>query len=148
MTKKIIGFVMLACWSVGMSSTLLGHEIYQDVMKEKYTLKSFSCKTCHPDSDDKKIRSLFAELIYQEMKDGNYSEKFAIADAQGKDAVTEFEQMIAEDFKKAIVVVGQKQLTIDQILAAGLLNGARLDDKKIAEMKAAESGQSAPEVED
>ena len=141
--KNIIFTVVLAIGLVHLvSATGWGHEIFQDVMKEKYTLKSFSCKTCHPDNDDRKIRSQFAELIYQEMKEKNYAEKFAAAENAGEEAVKEFDKIVAKDFEKVMVVVGKKQMTFDALIRAGLFNGARLDTKKIAEQAASTSEDS------
>ncbi len=121
------------------------HEIFQDVLKEKYVLKSFACKTCHPNADDKKVRSMFAELIYQELKDKKLSEKFAVADAAGKDAVVAFEKSIVKDFEKAMEAVGKKQLTVDELFKSGLINGARLDEKKLAALSGKPTDDATPE---
>ena len=135
--KNIIFTVALAIGLTLANSAIgWGHEIFQDVLKEKYKLKSFSCKACHPDNDNRKIRSQFAELIYQEMKDKNYSEKFAVAEKAGEDAVKEFDKIVAKDFEKAMIVVGKKKMTFDALIRSGMFNGARLDKKKIAEQAA------------
>ncbi|MDA7878834.1 hypothetical protein N9B09_01030 [bacterium] len=137
---------------VGSNQPVEAHDIFQDVLKEKYTLKSFSCKTCHPDSDDRKLRTPFAERIYQQMKDLGLSKKFAEATAideaakakdpesvgKEKGAVYEFEKIAAKDFDKAFVKVAQQTMTIDQIIKQGLFNGARLDTKAIEAAKQAE----------
>lgn len=134
-------FVVVASFATSASA----HDVFQDVLKEQYMLKSFSCKTCHPDGDNRKIRTPFAERIYQQMKDKNLSEKFAAAVAAdeaakakdpasvGKDkgAVAEFEKMVAKDFKVAFKVVAQQKMSFDDMLKQGLFNGARLDTKKI-----------------
>lgn len=116
------------------------HEIFQDILKEKYTLKSFSCKTCHPDGDDRTIRTPYADLYYVAMKDGNWTEKYAIAAAQGEAAVKEFDKEIGEAFKKSLDQVGKSTLTVDELFASGLLAGIRIDEKK---MKAKASGKDA-----
>jgi hypothetical protein len=137
---------------VGSSNTVEAHDIFQDVLKEKYMLKSFSCKTCHQDSDDRKLRTPFAERIYQQMKDQGLSKQFAEAtlldeaakekdpESVGKDkgAVYEFEKIAAKDFEKAFVNVAQQTMTIDQIIKQGLFNGARLDTKAIEAAKQAD----------
>jgi hypothetical protein len=134
---------------VGSSQSVKAHDIFQDVLKEKYTLKSFSCKTCHPDSDDRKIRTPFAERIYQQMKDQGLSKRFAEATAidesalakdpesvgKEKGAVYEFEKLAGKNFEKAFVKVAQQTMTIDQIIKQGLFYGARLDTKAIEEAK-------------
>jgi hypothetical protein len=124
------------------NSNAAAHDVFQDVLKEKYTLKSFSCKTCHPDSDNRKIRTKFADRIHKELKGKNLSEKFAVAEKAGEEAVKEFEKEVAKDFGKAWETVSKQQMTFDDFLKAGLFNGARLDTKKLA-AKAAEAGGDA-----
>ena len=58
--------------------TSQAHDIFADVLKEEYLLKSFSCKTCHAESD-KKLRTPFAERIFKELKPQGYSAKFEAA---------------------------------------------------------------------
>jgi len=77
--KSITSLIVLFAFAICFVSTTNAHDVFQDVLKELYTLKSFSCKTCHPDSDDRKLRTPFAERIYQVMKDKDYSAKFAVA---------------------------------------------------------------------
>ena len=127
-----------------MGDSVAAHEIFQDVLKERYNLKTFSCKSCHPDSKDRKLRTPFADRIYKQMKPLDLSEKFAVAekaeeaakakdpDSVGKDKgpIFEFEQMAAKEFKKAFVEVGKQTMTIDEMFEQGLFNGARLDTKK------------------
>ena len=127
-------FKLTNCILVGLLGGLFyqtghGHEIFQEVLKEKYGLKSFACKTCHA-TDDRTLRTPFAETIYQVMKDGNWSEKFAQAEAEGEDAVKAFEQLIAQEFEKSLDQIGQQTMTVDQLLDSGLLVGVRVDDKK------------------
>ena len=126
-------------------SSATAHDVFQDVLKEEYTLKSFSCKTCHPDSDDRKLRTPFAERIFQAMKDKGYTAKYAAAVAaddaakakdpesvsDDKGAVAEFEKMIAEDFKTSYKKVMAQTITFDDLIKQGLLYGARLDTKKL-----------------
>ena len=115
-------------------------------MKEKYALKSFSCKTCHPDNDNRKLRTKFAELIYQELKEKNYSQKWAETEPKGDEAIAEFEKLITKDFDKAIVIVGKKQITFDDLIKSGLFNGARIDEEKEAELESADK-KADPENE-
>ena len=138
---------MLACLLI--VGTANGHEIFQEILKEQYMLRTFSCKACHPDNDDRAIRTLFADRIAKELKPLNLSEKYAKALAadeaakekdpdsvgKGKGAVAEFEKSIVEDFKKAFKVVGQQKMTIDDIIKQGLFNGARLDTRAIEAAK-------------
>lgn len=150
--KSITSLIVLFAFAICFVSTTNAHDVFQDVLKEQYTLKSFSCKTCHPDSDDRKLRTPFAERIYQVMKDKDYSAKFAVAVAaddaakaadpdsvsKEKGAVVEFEKMIAEDFKGSFKTVAAQTISFDDLIKAGLMNGARLDTKALA-AKAAEA---------
>ena len=150
MINKLTCALMMFAFVLTLSSAASAHDIYQDVLKEQYMLKSFSCKGCHPDGDDRKIRTPFAERIYQQMKDQGLSEKFAAAVAvdeeaikkdpesvdKDKGAVADFEKMVAKDFGVAFKVVAQQTMTIDDIIKEGLFNGARLDTKAIEEAAA------------
>ena len=140
---------------LGAASSAMAHEVYQDVLKEQYTLKSFSCKTCHPDGDNRKLRTPFADRIANVMKNKGLSKKFA--EATGKDeaakkqdpesvtkdkgAVADFNKMVAKEFAVDFKLVAQQKMTIDDIVKEGLFNGARLDTKAIeaAAAKAAEA---------
>ena len=135
--------------------TSQAHDIFADVLKEEYLLKSFSCKTCHAESD-KKLRTPFAERIFKELKPQGYSAKFEAAQkadeaAKAKDptsvskkkgAVYGLEKVMAVEFKKAFAKVSKQSMTFDELLRAGLFYGARLDTKKIAAAKAAEGGDA------
>ncbi len=137
--------------------TTQAHDVFVDVLKEQYMLKSFSCKTCHAEKD-KKLRTPFAERIYVELKPLGYTAKFEAAkktdeatkaqnpELVGKDkgAVYDLEQEMAVEFKKAFAKVAQQSMTIDEMLRGGLLYGARLDTKKIAAAKAAQGGGDTP----
>jgi hypothetical protein len=122
-------FVLFGC--LVCATKVDAHEIFQDILKEHYALKSFSCKTCHPDGDDRTLRTPFAELYYEAMKDGGWEEKFALASAKGETAVAEFEKQIGEEFKKNLARVGLASLTVDQLFESGLLAGIRIDEKKL-----------------
>lgn len=148
MQKTVLSMTLLTGMFFLTSSFAHGHEIFQDVLKKKYTLKSFSCKTCHPDGDDRKIRSMFAELIYQELKDKNYTQQWATAEAGGKESIAAFETMITPEFEKAMDVVGKKTVTIEDLFKHGLINGARLDEKKLAAMAAEKANDSAKPNDD
>jgi hypothetical protein len=150
MLSKLVASVAVAAIALTFSTNVQGHEIFQDVLKEMYTLRSFSCKTCHQDSDNRKLRTAFAERIYQEMKDKGLSAKFATAQDKDKaakeanadfndkeGAVAEFEKMVAKDFKVAFKNVAQQKISFDDMFKQGLFNGARLDTKKIEAAKEA-----------
>lgn len=144
-----LSFVVAA--SILFCSAAEGHEIFQDVLKDQYMLRSFSCKTCHQDSKDRKKRTPFADRIYKQMKPLNLTAKYEVAvkadeaakakdpDSVGKDkgAVFEFEKAAAVEFKKAFREVSKQTMTIDDMIKQGLFNGARLDTKKIEAAKKA-----------
>ena len=149
----IVAFCLFAA-----PQTSQAHDIFTDVLKEEYMLRSFSCKTCHAESDKKK-RTPFAERIFKELKPQGYSAKFEAAQkadeaakakapesvSKTKGAVYELEKVMAVEFKKAFAKVSKQTMTIDEMLRSGLLYGARLDTKKIeaaAAAKAAEGGDA------
>lgn len=151
MINKLISTLIVFVCVTALATKVNAHDVFQDVLKEDYTLKSFSCKGCHPDSDDRKLRTPFAERIYQQLKDKGLSEKFAAAmaadkaakekdpESVGKDkgAVSDFEKMVAKDFREAFKIVAQETMTIDSMIKQGLFNGARLDTKAIEAAKKA-----------
>ena len=134
------------------------HDVFVDVLKEEYMLKSFSCKTCHAESD-KKIRTPFAERIYVELKPFGYEAKYEAAQkmdevvkakdpkAVGKDkgAVYDLEQEMAVEFKKAFAKVSKQTMSFDELIRAGLFYGARLDEKKIKAAEAAKAAEGGSE---
>jgi hypothetical protein len=136
-SNRIALFLVVLTLGFGFASEFArGHEIFQDILKEKYTLKSFSCKTCHQDSDNRKLRTPFAELYAEALKDGNWSAKWAEVEPKGEEAIAAFETEIGEAFKKSLDNVGKKTLTVDDLFAAGLLAGVRVDEKKRKAMEA------------
>ena len=136
-----IVFAFVVCFV----SSATAHDVFQDVLKEQYTLKSFSCKTCHPDNDNRKLRTPFADRIFQVMKDKDYTAKYAAAVAiddaakakdpesvtKDKGAVAEFEKVIAADFKESFKKVAVQTISFDELIKQGLMNGARLDTKAL-----------------
>ena len=153
MIVKSVASLIAFAFAICFVSSATAHDVFQDVLKEEYTLKSFSCKNCHPDNDNRKLRTPFAERIYQVMKPGDYTAKYAAAvatddaakaknpESVGKDkgAVAEFEKVIAADFKKAFKQVATQSISFDELIKQGMMNGARLDTKALA--KKAEGGE-------
>lgn len=144
--------VSIVCASMfGFASWSNAHEVFQDVLKEQYMLKSFSCKKCHPDGDDRKLRTPFADRIFHDMKGKGFTKKFAEATAideaakskdpesvsKDKGAVADFNKMIAKEFEASFKRVSQQTMTIDSMFREGLFDGARLDTKAIAAAKEA-----------
>lgn len=134
MTRFIPRLVIL----IGLATCQMAsaHEIFQEVLKEHYGLRSFACKTCHPDGDDRTQLTVYAALIADELKEGgNWSEKFHLAEEEGEEAVEAFEKLIASEFKKRVERFGERTLTVDQLMESGLLTGVRLDPQKQRETK-------------
>ena len=159
MVKQLcLGLVAISLFVVPQISQ--AHDVFADALKEEYMLKSFSCKTCHAESD-KKIRTPFAERIYVELKPFGYEAKFEAAQqadeaakaqdptsvGKKKGAVHDLEQEMVVEFKKAFAKVSKQTISIDDLLRSGLFAGARLDKKKIeaAAAKAAEGGGTPSE---
>lgn len=145
-----LSFLALFLFAGFLTTNIQAHDVFQDVLKEEYMLKSFSCKSCHPDSDDRKIRTPFADRIYEQMKGKGWSAKYAeavkkdeAAKAKDKDfddkagAVAAFEKIVAKDFKEQFKVVAQQKMSFDDMIKQGLFYGARLDTKKIEAAKEA-----------
>ena len=160
MIKPFFGFLIIFAVTICLGSTSNAHDVFQDVLKEVYTLKSFSCKGCHPDSDNRKLRTPFAERIYKQLKaeagEGkSYSEQFAEAAKadeeaekvkkleKGEGQVAEFDKMIAKKFKVAFKTVAVQKISFDEMFKQNLFNGARLDTKKIAAKAAAEGASKS-----
>jgi hypothetical protein len=155
MKNRLIAASIVCTFVFGFASFATAHEVYQDVLKEQYMLKSFSCKTCHPDGDDRKLRTPFADRIADVMKKKGLSEKFAEATAKDeaakkqdpesvtkdKGAVADFNKMVAKEFAVDFKLVAQQKMAIDDIIKEGLFNGARLDTKAIEAAKAAEANK-------
>ena len=151
MVNRIFLSLMAVCLFL-VPQTAQAHDVFTDVLKEEYNLKSFSCKTCHAEKD-KKLRTPFAERVYVELKQFGYTAKFEAAqkadeaakakdpESVGKDkgAVYELEKVMAVEFKKAFVKVSKQSMTIEEMLRGGLLYGARLDPKKVAAAAAAKA---------
>ena len=147
MIKQIFALLIVFAFCASVAPNANAHDVFQDVLKEVYTLKSFSCKTCHQDSDNRKLRTPFAERIYQEMKTKKFSEAFDVAskaDAEtektkklgkGEGKVAELEKVMAVEFKEAFKRVAVQKMTFDEMIKQGLFNGARLDTKKLKAMK-------------
>ncbi len=156
MSNKLAIAVVACGFLFGLTTTSTAHEIFQDVLKEQYTLKSFSCKTCHPNGDNRKIRTPFAERIFLQLKGKGLSEKFTVAEKKDeeakkadpdgfdkkKGAISEFEKIAAKEFKLAFIEVAKQSMTVDEIIKQGLFNGARLDTKAIAKAKAAKEAEA------
>lgn len=146
--RNALSFLVALTFGIGIANKpAISHEIFQDILKEKYTLKSFSCKTCHQDADNRKLRTPFADLYAEELKDGNWSAKWAEAEPKGEVAIAAFEKEISEAFKKSLDNVGKRTLTVDDLFAAGLLAGVRVDEKKRKAMDSAGKKDGGDEPE-
>ena len=126
--RTVLVFLAMALLSGGYADA---HDEFKDVMKDRYTLKSVSCKACHTDNKDKKIRNAFGKLLHKELKDKRISEGYRESKQQGEEAHEKFEKEMAKHFLVALKKVEKKQLSFASLLNAGLLNGIRLDKDQV-----------------
>ena len=147
--KMIIVPVTCALISVSAASA---HDAFKEPMQKRYNFKTVSCKTCHPDNKDRSIHNKFGKLYLEALKGKDLTKKFYEAEKEGKEALKEYEKVLAKEFEKAMVVVEKEKLTVKDLLEAGLINGVRLDKKKIASSKSSsekgEKKESSAEASD
>ena len=107
----------------------IAHDAFKKPMEEKYGLKTVSCKTCHPNNKDRSIHNEFGKLFEDALKGKDISQKFKEAEAQGDQAVAEYEKEMVQHFMEALEVVEKKKMSFEELIRFGLLNGVRLDTK-------------------
>lgn len=113
------------------TSSLNAHDEFKEALEQRYRLKSVSCKACHTDNKDKKIRNAFGKLLHDELKDKNITQQYSQAKAKGEEAEKKYEKRMVKDFVTALKAVEQKPVTFLALLEAGLLNGTRLDKNQV-----------------
>ena len=105
----------------------VAHECFKIPLAERYQLKpSVSCKSCHPNNKDRSIHNKLGIIFEKALKGKDMTKKFKEAEAKGEEAVAEYEKVMIEDFKKVLVEVEQKQMTLKDMIEFGLINGMRL----------------------
>ena len=119
-------FAVITLVSLG---SAVGHDVFKEPLEERYGLKTVSCKTCHPNNKDRSVHNLFGQMYADEFKGMDMSRKYEAAQAEGEEAQAEYEKVMIAAFKKAMPKVEKKQLTVEQIIRAGLMNGTRLANK-------------------
>lgn len=125
-------------------SSLLAHDAFKDPFMERYNLKSLSCKTCHPNNKDRSIHNKFGDYYEEALKGHDITKKFNAAAEKGEEAQDEYEKEMVKLFKEAMKVVEKKSMTFEDMIKAGMLNGTKLDTKKMADKKdAAKSDDKA-----
>lgn len=112
-------------------SSLSAHDEFKEVLAQRYRLRSVSCKACHTDNKDKKIRNAFGKLLYQELKAKKLTQRYKEAKEKGDEAEEKFEKTMVREFKAALKAVEKKPVTFLALLEAGLLNGTRLDKNQV-----------------
>lgn len=127
--KQCISLFVFAVTSVTCWGAAMGHDVFKEPLEERYGLKTVSCKTCHPNNKDRSIHNLFGQMYADEFKGMDMSRKYEEAKAKGEEAQAAYEKEMIAAFKKAMPKVEKKQLTVEQIIRAGLMNGTRLADK-------------------
>ena len=108
----------------------LGHDAFKEPYEERYNLKTVSCKTCHPNTKDRSIHNALGLLYEEALKGKDITKKFKEAEAKGEEALKAYEKEMAVEFKKVMEEVEKKKMTIKEFIAAGLLNGTRLNEPK------------------
>lgn len=128
--KNILLVLVFTGWAGLLSTELLAHDAFKEPLEHRYNLKTVSCKTCHPDNKDRSVHNKFGMMFIEQFKGLEMTKKFNEAEAKGKEAVAEYEKEMQAIFTKALIEVEKKQLTIKDLIEAGLLNGVRLNTPK------------------
>ena len=123
----LLGIVISIGINLSMASTLNAHDEFKEVLERRYRLKSVSCKACHTDKKDKKIRNAFGKLFDKELKGKNLTKRYLAAKEEGDEAKRQFEKKMIKEFAVALNAVEKKPVTFLALMEAGLLSGTRLD---------------------
>ena len=123
----VLTFVVLVVSSS--TNVLVAHDCFKEPLEERYNLKTVSCKSCHPNSKDKSIHNKLGIMLEKQLKGLDLTKKFFAAEEKGEEAKAAYEKEMVVEFKKAMVEVEKKQLTIKDMIEFGLFNGMRLNDK-------------------
>jgi len=127
----LLGFLGSIAFNLSIASSLNAHDEFKETLKRRYRLKSVSCKACHTDNKDKKIRNAFGKLLYEELKENNLSQRYVDSKKEGEEAHKQFEKIMVKEFAIALKAVEKKPATFQALLEAGLLNGTRLDKNQV-----------------
>ena len=130
MKPAITCIIAVAVFFVSFTSSASAHDAFKKPLEEKYNLKTVSCKTCHPNNKDRSVHNEFGQLFLPLLKEKNITKKFKEAEAKGEDAVKAYEPEMAKHFLEALKVVEKKNMTFEDLMKYGLLNGVRLNTKK------------------
>ena len=122
---------LLVAFSQITISPLDAHDEFKEVLQQRYRLRSVSCKACHTDNKDKKIRNAFGKLLHGELKDKKLTERYLAAKEKGEEAEEKFEKKMLKEFLIALEAVEKKPITFVALMEAGLLNGTRLDNNQV-----------------
>ena len=123
----LLGIATCVGINLSMASALHAHDEFKEVLERRYRLKSVSCKACHTDNKDKKIRNAFGKLFDKELKDKNLTKRYMAAKEEGDEAKQQFEKKMIKEFSAALNAVEKKPVTFLALMEAGLLSGTRLD---------------------
>ena len=106
-------------------SAVSAHDCFKDPFTEYYGFKSVSCKTCHPDSK-KQTHNRFGIMYVNELKGLDLTKKWKALEGKEEERA-KFEEEMVKEFKKILPNVEGNQMTMKALLAAGIINGTRLD---------------------
>jgi hypothetical protein len=127
----LLGIVTAVGMTLSLGSEAIAHDEFKDVLERRYRLKSVSCKACHTDNKDKKIRNAFGKLLDRELKEKKLTERYQSAKDEGEDAKKRFEKIMVKEFSVALSAIEKKPVTFLALMEAGLLNGTRLDKNQV-----------------
>lgn len=126
----LLGVAVVAI-NLSTPQALNAHDEFKEVLERRYRLKSVSCKACHTDNKDKKIRNAFGKLLHEELKDKNLTQRYHDSKKEGEEAHKKFEKTMVKEFTVALKAVEKKPVTFQALMEAGLLNGTRLDKNQV-----------------
>ena len=107
------------------------HDCFQKPMQDRYeSVKTISCKTCHPNNKDKSIHNEFGQLFLKEFEGKGITKMFKEAEKKGDEEVAKVEKVMVKHFIEAMKVVEKKQMTVEDLIKYGLLSGVRLEKPK------------------
>ena len=107
------------------------HDCFQKPMQERYeTVKTISCKTCHPNNKDRSIHNEFGKLFLKEFEGKGITKMFKEAEKKGPEEVAKVEKVMVKHFLEAMKSVEKKSMTVEDLIKYGLLSGVRLEKPK------------------
>ena len=124
--RNLLALIVVVATTACFGNVVSAHEVFKKPLQEKYNLKSVSCKACHPSNKDKSIHNKFGMYFVDIFKGQELTKKYDEATKAGDEEKLKVEESLVVKFKAALKIVEKKQLTFEDMINAGLLNGTRL----------------------